>query len=49
MPNGAGGPTSHFDLPFGTGTALGIPTAVRVSCAGPAGCTVSTNTTLLRK
>jgi hypothetical protein len=49
MPNGAGGPTSHFDLPFGTGTALGIPTSVRVSCAGSKGCTVSTNTTLLRK
>jgi hypothetical protein len=49
MPNGAGGPTSHFNLPFGTGSALGIPTAVRVSCAGPKGCTVSTNTTLLRK
>jgi hypothetical protein len=49
MPNGAGGPTSHFDLPFGTGTALGIPTAVRVACAGPKGCTISTNTTLLRK
>ena len=49
MPNGAGGPTSHFSLPFGTGTALSIPTAVRVSCDGAAGCTVSTNTTLLRK
>jgi hypothetical protein len=49
MPNGAGGPSSHFSLPFGSGNALGVPTAVRVSCAGAKGCTVSTKTTLLTK
>lgn len=49
MPNGAGGPDSHFSLPFGTGNALGVPTAVRVSCDGAKGCTVSTKTTLLTK
>ena len=49
MPNGAGGPKSHFSLPFGTGKALGVPTAVRVSCAGAKGCTVATKTTLLTK
>jgi hypothetical protein len=49
MPDGAGGPKSYFSLPFGTGTALGIPTTVRVSCAGPKGCTVSTATTLKTK
>jgi hypothetical protein len=49
MPNGAGGPTSHFSLPFGTGTSLGVPTAVTVSCAGAKGCTVATKTTLLTK
>jgi Trk-type K+ transport system membrane component len=49
MPNGAGDANSHFNLPFGTGNALGIPTTVRVSCAGAKGCTVSTNTTLKLK
>jgi len=49
MPNGAGGENSYFSLPFGTGTALGVPTAVTVSCVGPKGCTVSTRTTLLPK
>jgi hypothetical protein len=49
MPNGAGGPSSHFSLPFGSGNALGVPTAVRVSCAGAKGCTVSTKTTLHTK
>jgi hypothetical protein len=49
MPNGAGGPSSHFSLPFGTGNALGVPTAVNVSCAGAKGCTVSTRTTLPTK
>lgn len=49
MPNGAGGPDSHFSLPFGTGNALGVPTAVNVSCNGAKGCTVSTKTTLLTK
>jgi hypothetical protein len=49
MPNGAGGEQSHFTLPFGTGNALGVPTAVTVSCAGQKGCTVSTNTTLPTK
>jgi hypothetical protein len=49
MPNGAGGPTSHFSLPFGTGTALGVPTTVNVRCDGAKGCTVSTKTTLLTK
>jgi hypothetical protein len=49
MPNGAGGPTSHFSLPFGTGHALGVPTTVTVSCAGAKGCDVATRTTLLTK
>jgi hypothetical protein len=49
MPDGAGGPKSYFTLPFGTGTALGIPTTVKVSCAGPKGCTVATKTTLKNK
>jgi hypothetical protein len=49
MPSGAGGENSYFSLPFGTGTALGVPTSVTVSCAGPKGCTVSTKTTLLQK
>lgn len=47
MPNGAGGPSSHFSLPFGTGNALGVPTTVDVRCAGANGCTVTTKTTLL--
>jgi hypothetical protein len=45
MPNGAGDATSHFNLPFGTGDALGVPTAVTVGCDGAKGCTVSTRTT----
>jgi hypothetical protein len=49
MPNGAGDEHSYFSLPFGTGNALGVPTAVTVGCAGPKGCTVSTRTTLLQK
>jgi hypothetical protein len=49
MPNGAGDAHSYFKLPFGTGNALGVPTAVTVSCAGPKGCTVATKTTLLTK
>ena len=49
MPNGAGDAKSYFKLPFGTGNALGVPTAVTVSCAGPKGCTVATTTTLLTK
>ncbi len=49
MPNGAGDEHSYFSLPFGTGDALGVPTSVVVSCAGPKGCTVSTTTTLLQK
>lgn len=49
MPNGAGGDSSYFSLPFGTGRALGVPTSVTVSCAGPKGCTVSTTTTLPQK
>ena len=49
MPAGAGGANSYFHLPFGVGTALGIPTAVTVACAGPQGCTVATNTTLRQK
>ena len=49
MPNGAGDANSYFKLPFGTGNALGVPTAVTVSCAGPKGCTVATKTTLLTK
>ena len=48
MPNGAGDASSYFRLPFGTGTALGVPTAVTVGCAGPRGCTVTTQTTLLQ-
>jgi hypothetical protein len=46
MPNGAGGPNSHFTLAVGDGNALGIPTHVVVSCAGAKGCTVATTTTL---
>ena len=49
MPDGAGDEHSRFTLPFGTGNALGVPTAVTVSCAGPKGCTVSTQTTLRTK
>jgi hypothetical protein len=49
MPNGAGDAHSYFSLPFGTGDALGVPTSVSVSCAGPKGCTVSTKTTLRQK
>jgi hypothetical protein len=49
MPNGAGDAHSHFSLPFGTGNALGVPTAVTVACAGAKGCMVSTKTTLLTK
>ena len=48
MPNGAGGPDSFFTLPVGTGRALGVPTAVSVTCAGPKGCTVRTVTTLAK-
>jgi hypothetical protein len=49
MPVGAGGPKSFFTLKLGTGTALGIPTRVSVTCAGPKGCTVTTLTTLKQK
>jgi hypothetical protein len=49
MPNGAGDAHSFFTLPFGTGDALGVPTAVTVSCAGPKGCTITTRTTLPTK
>lgn len=49
MPNGAGGPSSYFALDVGTGTALGIPTDVKVKCSGLAGCTITTTTTLARK
>jgi hypothetical protein len=46
MPNGAGGPNSHFTLAVGDGDALGVPTRVTVSCAGAKGCTVGTNAVL---
>jgi hypothetical protein len=46
MPNGAGGPGSHFTLPVGDGDALGVPTRVVVSCDGAKGCTVTTKTVL---
>jgi hypothetical protein len=46
MPNGAGGPNSHFTLSVGEGDALGVPTRVTVSCDGAKGCTVGTNTVL---
>ena len=49
MPDGAGDPSSFFALDVGTGTSLGVPTDVKVKCAGPAGCTVTTTTTLARK
>lgn len=49
MPNGAGDDNSHFNLPLGTGNALGVPTSVRIGCAGPKGCTVTTLTTLPTK
>jgi hypothetical protein len=49
MPVGAGGPDSYFQLDVGTGTSLGVPTDVTVKCAGPAGCTIRTTTTLARK
>jgi hypothetical protein len=49
MPNGAGDADSFFSLGYGTGNALGVPTAVTVSCAGAKGCTVETKTTLLTK
>jgi hypothetical protein len=44
MPDGAGDANSHFRLPFGTGNALGVPTAVTVGCDGGNGCTISTKT-----
>lgn len=46
MPNGAGDPSSHFSLVVGTGYDLGVPTKVAVKCAGVAGCTITTLTTL---
>ena len=46
MPNGAGGPDSHFTLAVGDGDALGVPTHVTVSCDGTKGCTVGTTTVL---
>jgi hypothetical protein len=49
MPDGVGGPTSHFSLAVGTGSALGVPTHVTVSCNGAKGCDVTTTTTLLTK
>jgi hypothetical protein len=49
MPDGAGDAHSYFTLPFGVGNALGVPTAVRVSCAGPKGCMITTTTTLHTK
>jgi hypothetical protein len=33
----------------GTGTDLGVPTVLSVSCAGPKGCNVMTSTTLQTK
>lgn len=49
MPDGAGGPSSYFSLALGTGDALGVPTRVDVKCSGPAGCLVTTTTTLAQK
>jgi hypothetical protein len=49
MPDGAGGPDSYFALDVGTGTALGVPTDLKVRCNGPKGCTVTTTTTLAQK
>jgi hypothetical protein len=45
-PVGAGDAHSFFSLPVGTGTALGVPTRVSVTCSGPKGCEVNTVTTL---
>jgi hypothetical protein len=49
MPNGAGGPTSHFRLAVGDGNALGVSTHVTVACEGVKGCTVATTTDLPQK
>lgn len=46
MPVGAGGPSSSFALTVGTGTALGVPTKLAVKCSGPAGCVITSTTTL---